>query len=291
MSTAVMPKSRSVAALARVETLRLARHPFFLAGVLATAAFLSMSLGTSFDYYNIAITPAFFIGMFSMVAMFRLTRSMQRTEEALGSAPSSSQDRVLALCLACLLPAALGVLSFVAILAFQHASEPFAYGTMGQSNRVALFVGEVVVACLGGPLLGVAAGRWLRFPGAPAAVFVAMLFVVLLGEGVTSSARNATWSTIVRLLSPWTQFTSVESNDRQVEIWRGSPTWHIGWLLALCVLAVLAALLKDAEGERRAKLLRTGLVVGLVGLGFLVLAVVMGPDYATLSTPSGVTRF
>lgn len=286
-----MPESRSVAALARVETFRLARHPFFVVGVVATAVLSVMSLGTTFDYYNTAILFAFFIGMFSMLAMFRLTRSMQRSEEALGSAPSSSQDRVLALCLACLLPAALGVLSFVAILAFQNPSEPLAYGTMGESDRFALFFGEIVLACLGGPLLGVAAGRWLRFPGAPAALFVSVLFVVLLGEGVTSAARNATWSMLVRLLSPWTQFTSVESSDRAVEIWRGSPTWHLGWLVALCVLAVLAALLKDAEAARRRQLLRAGLVVGVVGLGFVALAVVMGPDYATLSTPDGTSRF
>jgi hypothetical protein len=290
MSTAVMPESRSVPALARVEAKRLARHPFFVVGVVACAVLLSTSLGTGFDYYNVAVIPGFFVGLFSMVAMFRLAGSMQRTEEALGSVPASAQDRTRALCWAALLPAALGVVCFLAILAFAHGSEPNAYGAFSRGDRVAIFFGEVVVACVGGPLLGVAAGRWLRFPGALAVVVVAVLFLVMLGVALTSAARNAWWSTLARMLSPWTQFSSVDSAKNELESWRGSPWWYLGWIVALCVLAVLGALLKDAEGEQRSRLVRTGLAVGLLGLACALLAVALGPDHATLYAPNGISR-
>ena len=70
--------------------------------------------------------------------------------------------------------------------------------------------------------------------------------------------------------------------------WGGSPWWYLAWTVALCVLAVLGALLKGAEGEDRTRLFRMGLVVGVVGLVFVALGVATGPE-PTLSTPSGVS--
>lgn len=291
MSTSVMRESRSVPALARVEARRLARHPVFVVGVLAWLALMPFTLGTQFDYYNVAVGPALFLGLFSTVALFRMTGSMDRAEEALGSTPASRQDRVRALCLACLLPASLGVVAWVLVLAVMRGSEPLAYGGMSPATRGALFFGEIVLACAGGPLLGVAAGRWLRFPGAAAGLLVGLVFVTLLGQGLTMSARDAAWSNTVRLLTPWTQFTSVESGPRELEVWRGSPWWYVGWQVALCVLALLGALLKDAEGAQRSRILRLGAAVGAVGLVFVVLALVLGPDHATLHTPTGIKGF
>lgn len=284
-----MPESRSVTALAKVETLRLAKHPVFVVGFLLWAFALVTSLDTSYDYYNIAIVPAFFIGVFSMVAMFRLTRSTERAEEALTSAPSTVQDRVLALCLATVLPAVLGVVSYVAILLFEHVDDPSAYGAWDRADRAAIFLGEVVLACIGGPLLGVAAGRWLRFPGASAALVVGIFVWVMAGEGTTGAASQPGWLHAIRMSAPWAQYTGVDSQKHELDSWRGSPWWHLGWLVALCVLAVLGALLKGAEPARRERLLRAGLVVGLVGLVLLVLAVVLGPEHALRYTPTGVS--
>ena len=72
--------------------------------------------------------------------------------------------------------------------------------------------------------------------------------------------------------------------------WLGSPWLWVAWTVALCVLAVVAALLKGAEGEDRAKLLRLGRNGTLVALALLALAVVLGPDQATLHSPAGVSR-
>jgi len=288
MSSAVMPASRSVTALAKVETIRLAKHPFFIIGVVLCAIVLR-DLGPDFDYYNVAIAPGFFIGVFSMIATFRLARSMEKVQEAVGSTPAGVQDRIRGLQLACLLPAALGILAFVWILAFQEPSEPIAYGAWSEADRFAIFFGEIVMACLGGPLLGIAVARWWRFPGAVVALVASILFVVLLGEGLADGQPQARWAAFIRLLSPWTQFTTVDTDSRQVGTWLGSPGWWLGWVVALTVLAVLGALLKGAEGAERQRLFRAGLVTGLVGLVFLGLAVFMGPDEATLHAPSGVT--
>ena len=291
MSTAVMPESRSVTALAKVETLRLARHPAFLIGAVITVVSLLLGLGTSLDYYNITVIPAFFLGLPSLVATFRMTRSMERTEEALGSAPSSAQDRVLALCAACALPAVLGVLSAVAILVVQDVSQPYAYGTWNAFDRAGIVFTGTAIACLGAPLLGIAAGRWLRFPGAVVVPVLGLIVVGMISEIVATADRSSGPLTFVRLLSPWTQFTATGTDNREVETWRGSPWWYAGWLVALCLLAVLGALLKGLEGERRTRVLRVGFVVGVIGLACLVVAVLVGPDIATVSTPAGVRPF
>lgn len=284
-----MPDSRSVAALAKVEMLRLLKHPVFLIGALACFYFLITSTGRSDDYYNSAITPAFFLGLFGMIAMFRLTRSMEKLEEAVGTTPAGVQDRVRALCAAAVVPGVVGVLSLVVYLARVEAAAPWALGTFSSSERFAIFFGEIVIACVGGPLLGVMAARWLRFPGAVAVPVIAVLFVVLLGEGMSDAHPQARWSTLLRLVSPWTQFTTVNSDDDRLGSWLGSPWLWLGWLVALCVLAVLGALLKGAEGQARKQLLNAGLAVGVVGLVLLGLATVMGADEPTLSTRSGVT--
>ena len=287
MSTAVLPASRSVSALAALEARRLAKHPAFLIGAVATVGLLAVSDRTM-DYYNVAIIPAFFVGLFGMVATFRLTRSMEKLEEAVGTTPAGVQDRVRALCLATAIPGALGVLSFVTVLVHNTSAPDWAIGSWSSTDRAVIFLGEIVVACVGGPLLGIAAARWLRLPGAIAALVVGTLFVVLLGEGFADSKPQAAWATTVRMLSPWTQFTSVNSEQSKLACWPGSPWFHLGWTVALCALAVLGALLKGAEGDQRQRLFRTGLVVGVVGLAFVALAVTTGPE-PTLHTPAGVS--
>lgn len=283
--------SSAVRELGRLETKRLARHPVFLIGVLANVVLLAMQLRTDFDYYNIAVLPGFFVGLFSTVAMYRLSRSMETAQPALDSSPITARERTLALCSATVLPAVIGALSLVAILLFMHPSEELAYGGIGAADRFAIFFGETVIACIGGPLLGVAAGRWLRFPGGSAVLAVGLLFWVLFGMGMTASDRAAGWSNALRLTSPWTQFTSVESAKHEVEVWRGSPWWYLGWIAALSVLALLGALLRDTEGEERRRLIRTGAVVGVVGLVCWALALLLGPEHALLFTRSGVRPF
>ena len=56
------------------------------------------------------------------------------------------------------------------------------YGDFSAPAQVAILVGQIVVPSLGGPLLGVALGRWISFPGA---AFVAFLLIFGWVELVT----------------------------------------------------------------------------------------------------------
>lgn len=290
-ATASSGTSSSLKALTLVETKRLAKHPVFLLGVVGTAAFVPTSGGVSDDYYNVTIITGFFLGLFSMIAMFRLTRSMDRAEAAVDSTPASQRERTLALCLAAWLPTTLSVVALVVTFALDDTSTVWALGGLSGPTRFAIFFGNTVIACIGGPLLGVAAGRWWRFPGAVVALTVVVLFWVLLAEGLATELHDATWATFVHLSAPWAQFTSVDSDLNQLEVWRGSPWFYLGWSVSLCVLAVLGALLKTAEGADRQRLFRAGAVVGLIGLVFLTLGVFLGPEHALMHTPTGVGRY
>ena len=77
-----------------------------------------------------------------------------------------------------------GVLALFAFLHYYPVGDSV-YGAFSPSAQVAVLVGQIVVPSLGGPLLGVALGRWVRFPGA---AFV--LFLVIFGWVNLATART-----------------------------------------------------------------------------------------------------
>ena len=94
------------------------------------------------------------------------------------------------------------------------------------------------------------------------------------GEGPGASARAAlrlALAVILRLFAPFAFFTY---NDHGADLttWRGSPWFFIGWQLALCVTAVLVALLRGAEGPVRARIIRALAITGAAAVIMLVLA-------------------
>jgi hypothetical protein len=117
---------------------------------------------------------------------------------------------------------------------------------------------------------------------------VVILFWVLSGEGLSdATAPQSRWSELVRLLAPWAQFSSINSNEQRFGSWTGNPSWWVPWTVVLCVLAVLAALMKGAEPADRRRLLRVGAGVGALGLVFVALAVTTGHQEPQVSTPTG----
>ena len=155
---------------------------------------------------TLPIVPAMFIGLFGLVVMFRLTRSTEALDETVGTTPAGVQDRVRALCLVSLLPGALAAVSFVVVQLQRPDVPAWVLGSWSGADRAVIDVGEIVVAGVGGPLLGVAAARWLRFRGAAALLVAAILLLVVFGEALTNSAPQAWYSTVTRLVSPWAQF-------------------------------------------------------------------------------------
>ena len=162
MTDIALPTSTpaSLRTMAGIEARRLARHPAFIVGVVLAFGVLVLlfvidddpHLG---DLLSMPVIPAFFIGLPSLVATARLTRSTEATAEAIGTAPGSEGRRTAALALACLVPFAAGAVWIAVELALvvrrtgrtptSGGSAPCPTGRCGPSCSH-----SVPVACLGG---------------------------------------------------------------------------------------------------------------------------------------------
>src|SRR5262249_50178064 len=171
-------------ALAAREMRRFVLNPVFLFAVAITAYWGSGTGTTVTEIDTVNPYPAIFLGGFGMMATSWLTRSMRASEPVVGVPPVTQPARTAALCAVAIVPFACGglaLLRFVQLIPIGDA----AYGPFSPSARIAVLFGQIVVPALGGPLLGVALGRWVRFPGA---AFV--LFLILYG-----------WVSLVTILS------------------------------------------------------------------------------------------
>ena len=202
----VRPRA-TLTALARADARRFARHPLFLfgAGTIAVLAVIQLVQQSGGGGSPIAavVVIAFLIGVFGFVVAHRLTTSMRRTAELAGTAPVGRQQRTAALCLACLVPFAVGCVATAFLLVTQIVWTPVG---IPASAHVASFRDEpdlalvtailamAPVATLGGPLLGVAVARWAPFRGSALVGVVALLFVCSV-----DAEASLPWN----LLAPW----------------------------------------------------------------------------------------
>ena len=295
MTTLTSTGSSRVMALARVEARRYLRHPVFLIGALLWAVATAIGIkSTHDDYYAPPMSAAVFLGLFGIVVGFRLTRSLERAAEAVDAAPASMQERVAALLLASVVPGALGIVSAVAMLTLPDVDGDWVYGTWTAADRVAIFFAMAAVCSFGGPLLGVASARWLRFPGAVVVPIVTTVAWVIIGNGWTANNQSSTGWLLARLFSPFSFFTTLDDatpgRQHAVESWRGNPWFYLAWVVLLCAVAAIVALLKGAEGAGRSALVRALAVVVVAALAAFTLAVTTGPDHPTLRSPQGVSR-
>jgi hypothetical protein len=268
------------AALAVRELRRFVVNPVFLFAVAITVAALWIRPITVTDIDNVNWVAAIFLGGFGMMAAFGLTRSMRASEPVTGVTPVTLPARTAALCAVAVVPFACGGLALLRFVQIIPVSNP-AYGAFSPPARVAVLVGQIVVPSLGGPLLGVALGRWVRFPGA---AFV--LFLILFGWGnlvtaLSISRPDSTPLVVLRLFAPFAFFT-LRGDDANAPLttWRGSPWFFIGWQLALCAIAVLAAILRGADGRARSRIIRALGIAGAVAVVMLVLAATGGFTHA-----------
>ena len=273
--SAVDPR-QSLMALARAEALRFARHPLFLVSAAV------MLLATAFGVANQKVVdvgvegtvlPAFFVGVFGFVVAHRLTTSLRRSGDLADTAPVSAQRRTLALCLACLVPMTLGILVVLSSVLFGAIWPPSLpgghvawFGYEPDLTIWAILFGDVVLACLGGPLLGVAVARWAPFRGS------ALLGMAVLVIGASTLASlPSPWYVV----SPYALFSDehLDNGKYQVSWVRDgvSPVWWCGYAACLCGLAVLAALLRH-DADRRRLLTSAGVLVALA-VGFALVAV------------------
>lgn len=249
----------TLAALARADARRFARHPLFLFGAAAVAAAMVAGIAqqsvVDVGAMEGTVLPAFFIGVFGFVVAHRLTTSMRRTGDLVVTAPVEAQRRTAALCLACLVPMAVGLLCFVLIIVFGTIWPPEAPATHGTVawfgdepavDMAAALFANVVLAALGGPLLGVALARWAPFRGSVLLGMVALVF----GVAYAMELRDP-WN----VLAPYINFSdSLVVGGKMMSSWLRdgvTPIWYVGYAASLCGLAVVAALLRDDAHRRR----------------------------------------
>jgi hypothetical protein len=257
-------------ALAAREMRRFVLNPVFLAAAGLTAFTLwSGQRSTVTDINGPNTVAAVFFGGFGMLVAFWLTRSMRPSEPVVGVTPTTLPARTAALCSVAIVPFGCGCLTLLAFLHFHPVSDPV-YGAFSPPARIAVLVGQIVVPSLGGPLLGVALGRWVRFPGAAFVLFLLLCGWVNLVTFLSLLHPDSAPAAVLRLFAPFALFTL--HSDAGVAAWRGSPWFFIGWQLALCAIAVLVALLRGAEGRVRSRVIRALTIAGVAAVIMLVLA-------------------
>jgi hypothetical protein len=282
MTTALAPprpaagaSRATLAALAARETRRFALNPVLLLAVALIVYALWAGPGTGVtEIDTLNPYPAIFLGGFGMLVAFWLTRSMSASEPVIGVTPTTLPARTAALCATAIVPFACGCLALLRFVQLIPVSSPI-YGPFSPSARVAVLVGQIVMPALGGPLLGVALGRWVRFPGAPFVLFLLLYGWVSLVTILSMSHQDSAPVAVLRLFAPFAFFTYTEDTG-VLTAWRGSPWFFIGWQLALCAIAVLVALLRGAEGRVRTRIIRAFGIAGVAALVMLALAAAGG---------------
>lgn len=202
--------------------------------------------------------PAAFMGGFGMMAMYWLTRSMRESEPVVDVTPTARPVRTAALCAVTIVPFLCGWLTLFAFIRVFPIGSPV-YGDFSEPTQVAILVGQIVVPSLGGPLLGVALGRWVSFPGAAFILFLLIYGWMTLVTIPSLTHPDSAPLAALRLFSPYAFFTFADDSP-VVTLWRGNPWFFIGWQLALCAIAALVALLRGAEGRMRSRIVRALLV-------------------------------
>jgi hypothetical protein len=269
-------------AMALIEARRMARHPVLLLGALLGLIVLGLYVVLVGDETGIAdvltlpLLGAFYIGLTTVIAAALLTRSTEVAVEAVATAPGTEARRTLALAAAGIPPLVAGLVYSAALVVLAQvigvASQEWWFGTL-PDWQVWSIVLQCPVACLDAALLGVLAGRWLRFRGASAVVVVALIVVTLLGQVSLLETSRSEW----RLWVPWAIWHLGDNPDGTQTLIAGNPAAYLGYLLALGVLAVLGAMWHDHTARtRRLRALVAAVAVAAVAL--FVLAATTGND-------------
>lgn len=237
---AAAPAGSVAPALARREAVRLLRHPFMVAGfalyVMTTgySLFVDTSATTAFSLVN--GFPSFYPGVFTILAGSLVASRDHRanTAELLAPLPGRASERVLALCLACLAPAAL-MLMLTLVLHGAYLQQGVYVDEPGVSHLI-----QGAVTVLGGSLFGVMVGIWAPTRSA-ALLALALMVIANVWINGDEGPQN-----LLGLSVSWEQWGSDDGR-----VWGGlspgSPAWHVAYLLGLCGLAACAALLRVAH--------------------------------------------
>ena len=299
-ATAALPAGRirtrsTLATMTRYEAVRYLRHPLTLVGlvlwvfVLATYrsddAYGHAGYDLTGDPPNTSLdTPvatAFLIGLLGLIAMNRITSSSGRAAETLDSVPVAESRRTLALCLACLVPFAIGLAGSAYLYGVWLSDPPvYAIGWGEYSDtELAAILGSGAVACLGGPLLGVLVARWWRWPTAGAVTSVLLVIWAALSMLPGRTAPVA----LLHLAAPFALPVAYTGSDH----WHqgGDLVLRLGYMAGLSAVAALVACGHGAEGRMRRLMLRWLVGIAAMTIALLLLSYLVGPDGYQVDDP------
>jgi hypothetical protein len=252
--------------LSKVQAKRFATHPLFLTSVaLSVLAMIGLydDAPTS-DGIFLQVIPAFLFGVLGLIVAYRLTRTEERALALLPSAPTPAAIRTLALCAACLVPAAAAAI-WIAVSAIAWWINPPAdhlVDAIPLLSLAAWLLGSTVVAAFGGSVLGVTVARWLRFPGAGVLAAIVLTLVTVIGVNL---AYGDPEGLVGRVGGDAVPFTDWILSD-PVALRPGSPIAHLMYQLGLVGLAIWAAVIRDADVDERRVWTRTGSVFALISV-------------------------
>jgi hypothetical protein len=274
--------------LARKEIIRYASHPLFLVGTALVALTSIGQPDRAMSSLSNVVVPAAGIGLVGLLVMSSLTRSSDEIAESIGAPVVGERTRTLALACALVVPLTAGLAWLLwAILAYQHwppTPNGLPFGGVGDAWAYSTAVALGLIPALGGPILGLVLGRWVRRRGAAPIFAVIVVAETIMMQGLFEPLRY------LRNVAPWTYPGGpfgVPGDANRMLIFTGSQQWYCAYLLALCGLGVVLALLHDRE-QPRDKLVVTLAVIAVLAVATSVLSITTGVQDTMINPlPSG----
>lgn len=222
------------------------------------------------------LLPAVLLGVLGIGVMFRLTRQSDQAAEAAGAVAVPERTRTLALAAAIVVPFTVALVSFVIAVVAWYVHPPASYVVPpGIPNAFvhAQQFGDGVLCAVGGPLLGLLLARYLPKRGvtAVASVLLILATVYLQGGGPIFTAEQR-----YRVFWVWTYFLTQRrlGGEWHMGTYAGNPFLWVLYLVVLCALGVVLAVLHDPEADRsRLRNLALGLAAAAAVLGVLSMTV------------------
>ena len=277
-----------LAQLARKEIGRYLRHPLFWVGIALVALTSIGEPDGDMSSLGNVVAPAAGLGVIGLLVMASLVRGSDQIAESAGTVVVSERTRTLGLVAALVVPFTAGLIWLAwAIWAYRHwppAPNGVPFGAVGSDWAYANLIALGLLPSLGGPILGLVIGRWVQRRGAAALFAVLLVAETIVMQGLFEPLRY------LRPIAPWVYFGGPygipDDLDRSL-ILTGSPQWYSGYLVVLCALGVVIALLHDRERPRKNLMIALA-VLTVLAVVTCVLAITTGVQETMINPlPSG----